>query len=86
MKKTYVKPEVSTLEIDREIIRMLSKTGFAELFWERLTEARKTDFCVTQEIIFNELNEKYRKVIGCNRYSCFDSFRIVRDKKTIKDY
>jgi hypothetical protein len=64
-----------------KILRMFSKQGFADLFWEELQEARKKDKCVTQEVVFDILNEKYFKAIGCLRYSCFDSFRIVRDKK-----
>jgi hypothetical protein len=81
MKKAYVKPTVSKLEVDRDIIRMLTKQGFADLFWECLQETRKIDPCTTQEAVFDVLNEKYFKAIGCLRYSCFDSFRIVRDKK-----
>jgi hypothetical protein len=80
-KKPYTKPTVSKVEMDSDIIRMLTKQGFADLFWERLQEARKENNCITQEAVFNELNEKYQAVIGCTRYSCFDSFRIVRDKK-----
>ena len=90
MRKTYEKPRVSKVEvrkginpeeIDSDIIRMLSKQGFADLFWERLQEARKENTAITQESVFDMLNEKYLKVIGCTRYSCYDSFRIVRDKK-----
>ena len=81
MKKTYIKPEITKIEVDKEVIRMLTKKGFADLFWERLQEARKVDNCITQEAIFDILNEKYLKAIGCVRYSCFDSFRNVRDKK-----
>jgi hypothetical protein len=81
MKKTYIKPVITKIEVDKEVIRMLTKQGFADLFWERLQETRKIDPCTTQEAVFDILNEKYLKAIGCVRYSCFDSFRIVRDKK-----
>lgn len=84
MKKPYTPPAVSKVEMDSDIIRMLTKKGFADLFWERLQEARKTNPCITQETVFDMLNEKYFKVIGCTRYSCFDSFRKVRDKKILK--
>jgi hypothetical protein len=80
-KKSYLKPAVNRVEMDSDIIRMLTKKGFVDLFWERFQEAKKIDDKVTQEDIFNELNDNYFKVIGCARYSCFDSFRIVRDKK-----
>jgi len=97
MKKPYVKPSVSApftppvggnsvtkqniVEMDSDVIRMLTKEGFADLFWERLQEERKADPCISQETIFNSLNEKYLKAIGCVRYSCYDSFRQVRDRK-----
>lgn len=80
-KKPYIKPTVNKLEIDSDVIRMLSKQGFADLFWERLQEARKENPSTTQEAIFDTMNEKYLKAFGSSRYSCFDSFRIVRDKK-----
>jgi predicted fused transcriptional regulator/phosphomethylpyrimidine kinase len=80
-KKPYTKPSVSKIEVDSDVIRMLTKQGFADLFWERLQEAKRVDEKTTQECVFNMLNEKYEKAIGCTRYSCFDSFRIVRDKK-----
>ncbi len=81
MKKPYVKPTVSKVEMDSDVIRMLSKDGFTDLFWERLQEARKEDPCITQEAMFDALNNKYFKVIGCWRYSCYNSFRQVRDRK-----
>jgi glutamate racemase len=81
IKKPYTKPEVHKVEMDSDVIRMLTKKGFADLFWEKLQEARKENNCITQEAVFNVLNAKYTNVIGCTRYSDFDSFRKVRDKK-----
>lgn len=75
IKKPYIKSVVSKVEVDSDIIRMLTKQGFAELFWERLQEARKVEPCITQEAVFDMMNEKYLKVIGSARYSCYDSFR-----------
>lgn len=80
-KKPYVKPAAIEIKVDSEIIRMLTKKGFVDLFWEKLREARKVDPATTQEDVFDLLNEKYFKVIGCTRYAGFDSFRKVRDKK-----
>lgn len=79
IKKPYLKPTVSKVEMDSDVIRMLTKQGFADLFWERLQQAKKDDPCVTQEEIFHVLNEKYMAVIGCERYSSYDSFRRRRD-------
>jgi hypothetical protein len=80
-KKPYLKPTVSKVEMDSDIIRMLTKQGFADLFWEKLREKKKKNPSITQEAIFNELNEKYTCAIGCTRYSDFESFRKVRDRK-----
>lgn len=84
MKKPYEKPTVSKIEVDSDIIRMLTKQGFADLFWERLKEARREDDAVTQETVFDRLNEKYLRVIGCTRYSCYDSFRQRLNEKSKK--
>jgi hypothetical protein len=81
MKKPYIIPETRHIEVDSEVIRMLTKKGFSDLFWEKLREARKTDNSTSQESVFNNLNEKYLKAIGCDRYSSFDSFRKCRDRK-----
>lgn len=62
-------------DIDGEVIRMLTREGFMELFWEKLRVAIKADPAARREDIFNELNEKYFKVIGCYRYSNYESFR-----------
>lgn len=80
-KKHYSSPGVSRIEMDSDIVRMLSKQGFVDLFWERLQEARKTDKSTSQETVFNTLNEKYMHAIGCKRYANYESFRNVRDKK-----
>jgi hypothetical protein len=81
MKKTTGTPGVSKPEIDSDVIKMLSKQGFADLFWQRLQDARKTDSSTSQETVFNALNDKYLAAIGCKRYSNYECFRKVRDKK-----
>lgn len=75
IKKPYTPPTVSKVEMDSDVIRMLTKQGFACLFWERLQEAKKINDAVTREEVFDVLNAKYESVIGCTRYSCYDSFR-----------
>jgi hypothetical protein len=81
MNKSYTKPEVKKIEVDADVIRMLTKQGFADLFWERLCEARKIEPSTTQEAVFDAMNEKYYNAIGCTRYSCYDSFRQRLNKK-----
>jgi hypothetical protein len=85
MKKPYIKPTVSIIrpirkiEIDGDAIRMLTKQGFTDLFFEILQEAKKKDEMVTHEQVFNFLNERYIESIGCPRYTSYDAFRRRKD-------
>jgi hypothetical protein len=81
MKKTYVKPTVSKIDMDGDVICMITKEGFEALFWKSLQQARKESETITQEAVFDALNDKYYKAIGCTRYASFESFRQVRNKK-----
>lgn len=78
-RKPAIKPPVIKIEIDSDVIKMLTKQGFADLFWQRLQEARKKAPETTYESIFNELNSKYNAAIGCLRYTSYDTFRRRRD-------
>jgi hypothetical protein len=75
MKKPYIKSEVKKLEVSADIIRMLTKQGFADLFMDRLGEARRSEPATTHEKVFDEMNTEYFNVFGYTRYSCYDSFR-----------
>lgn len=75
MKKSYIPPEVTRREVDGEVIKMLTRQGFVDLFWEKFREKLKEDPDTRREDVFNELNDKYQSAIGCSRYSNYDSFR-----------
>jgi hypothetical protein len=85
IKKAYVPPLVSKfktnrkIEIDSDIVRMMTKQGFKDLFDETFKEAKKQDQKITQEQIFNLLNEKWTAIIGEPRYSSYDAFRRRKD-------
>jgi hypothetical protein len=79
--KAYVKPQCNKVEVDADVIRMFTREGFVDLFWERLREARRSDASVTQEAVFDSLNAHWCKVMGSLRYSCYDSFRQRLSKK-----
>ena len=83
MKKPYAKPEAQKISIDSDVARMFTRQGFIDLFWERLTEARKDNPMISQEEIFNILNKRWYEVMGCCRFSTFDSFRISRNRKKV---
>lgn len=74
-KKPYVKPKVSKVEVEIDIIRMFTRQGFIDLFWEKYQEAIREDPCASRECVFNELNNKWLKFTGEFRYSDYDSFR-----------
>jgi hypothetical protein len=63
------------------IHRLVTDDGFIREFWRRLQEMRQKDPSVTQERVFELLNEEYREVFGEDRYKSFDAFRKRRDKR-----
>lgn len=75
MKKYYEKPRVSKIEVDSQVIRMFSRQGFIDVFWEELALRRRDEANVTRKEVFDSLNEKFYKVFGEFRYESYDSFR-----------
>jgi hypothetical protein len=75
MKKAYEKPEVKKVEVDSQIIRMFTREGFIEVFWEELIEQRKANCKISEKSVFDLLNEKFYQVFREFRYSSYDSFR-----------
>ena len=75
MKKTYNIPQSKELKIDSQLIRMLTRDGFIEVFWEELALRRKDNARITYEMVFDELNKKYLGAFGSCRYCNFESFR-----------
>ena len=63
------------------IHRLVTDEGFISAFWERLKERRNEVPPVSQEVVFEELNEEYRSVFGVDRFKSFDAFRKRRDRR-----
>lgn len=63
------------------IHRLVTDEGFIAAFWERLKERRSKDPSVSQESVFEELNEEYNSVFGEDRFKSFDAFRKRRDRR-----
>jgi hypothetical protein len=61
--------------------RLVTDTGFIEEFWKRLAEMRAEDPTVTQEDVYEYLNDIYREAFGEDRFKSFDAFRKRRDRK-----
>ena len=73
--KPYIKPEVKKIEVDSQIIRMFTKEGFIEVYWETLQAKRHDNPKITAKQVFDELNERFYSVFQEFRYSSYDSFR-----------
>lgn len=67
--------------IDARVIRMLTRQGFIDLFWEEFQEKRKENPAVTREEVFDGLNEEYLRVTGMYRYIDYDCFSVSMRKK-----
>ena len=62
------------------IHRLVTDAGFFKEFWRRLHEMREKDPSVSQETVFEQLNEEYRNVFHEDRFKSFDAFRKRRDR------
>lgn len=80
MKKRYISPESKKIEIDSQVLRMISQGGFVEVYWEELKRAREKDPRVTCKEVFDALNDKWYKVFKNFRYSNYISFRQILSK------
>lgn len=64
-------------ELTPRILKMTTKNGFTELFWEVVNnDASKR----THEEIYNILEKEYMSVFHRRRYASFNSFRRRRDQ------
>ena len=68
-------------DFDGKIVRMLTRQGFIDLFWEELQTARNDNPGVTREQIFNDLNAYYHKFTGMYRYVDYNCFMRILNKK-----
>ena len=66
-----------TIEQD-SLIQLISHEGFIEAFWE------KTHTMSSYVEAYEALEEEYYRIFKTRRYSCYDSFRQVRDQITKK--
>lgn len=63
------------------IHRLVTDEGFIRAFWDTLREMRGKNPAVTQEDVYEALNDEYREVFGENRFKSFDAFRKRRDRR-----
>lgn len=61
--------------ITEKMIRMMSKDGFTEVFWEHLKQQRVTNPKATYIECYEEIEQEYIACFGKRRYTNFQSFR-----------
>lgn len=57
------------------MLQLFTTEGFIDAFWQM---ANQYD---TQEAAYEALETEYRTIFGRRKYSYFNSFRVVRDRK-----
>lgn len=67
--------------IDQDILRMFTREGFIELFWETLQRRRINEPTISERAVFDDLNDRFCQVLGEFRYSSYDSFRQQKTRK-----
>ncbi len=55
--------------------RMVTRKGFAALFWEELAERRRSKPATTRREVFEALNDLFEDEFGEPRYPSYDTFR-----------
>ena len=68
---------METNELPPRILKMTTKTGFVELFWEAVNADQQQH---THEEIYDKLEREYQQVFKRRRYTSFKSFRRRRDQ------
>lgn len=65
----------------RTALRMVTTSGFVEVFWEELRARRQENPETSQRMVFNDLNDLFEEVFGEPRFASMDAFRKARDRK-----
>lgn len=68
---------METNELTPRILKMTTKTGFVELFWEAVNADSSN---TPNEEIYDKLEREYQQVFKRRRYTSFKSFRRRRDQ------
>ena len=65
---------------EARIYRMISVSGFVNIFWEEIKAAATSGKHITHEAAFEKINNEYFKSTGKYRYKNFASFKTLKDK------
>ena len=61
--------------INEKLIRMMTKDGFTEVFWETLKQKRVDNPNLSYIDCYEEIESEYISCFGKRRYTNFQSFR-----------
>lgn len=68
-------------ELEKQLV---TDSGFIAEFWRRLAAYRQTDPRITQQAVFDELNDLYEASFGEPKFASYDAFRMRRDRASKK--
>jgi len=69
------------MEINDNVRPLVTRRGFVRAFWRELRRRRGEDPTLTQEDIYNELEDCYREAFGEPQFPSFQAFRKWRDRR-----
>ncbi|MBQ7911902.1 MAG: hypothetical protein IJ363_14095 [Clostridia bacterium] len=67
-------------------LRLVTRGGFINVFWEELRRRRSADRNVTQRDVYEELDAHREEVYGEPLFPSFDAFRVYRDSFSRKKF
>jgi hypothetical protein len=67
-------------------LRLVTRGGFINVFWEELRRRRSSDRNVTQRDVYEELDARREEVYGEPLFPSFDAFRVYRDSFSRKKF
>lgn len=67
--------------MENDIVRMVSLTGFIEVFWERVRADRGNGGGQTYMQIYEGMEGDFSRKYGITRFPSYDAFRKARDRQ-----
>ena len=66
--------------MESDVVRMVSLSGFIEVFWERVRADRGNGGGQTYMQIYAEMESDFLHQYGITRFPSYDAFRKARDR------
>ncbi len=68
-----------------DIKRMVSRTGFIEVFWERIAKDLQNGLISSRRETYESMEEEYENEYGCYQFPSFDAFKKYVSRNYNKD-